>query len=95
MNTAHHPPGTDEVEEQRRELKVEWRAVAKYWAEHQKDPLAPVPITKKTNKPYTKVPEAPKMPKVILVYKARKMKETHGEGGCKCDLCSDCSCDRC
>ena len=63
--------------------------------EHMKNSSIPVPVNPKNDKPYTKPPDAPKLPKILLVCKASKMKETHGTGGFKCDLCNNRSCDRC
>ena len=95
MKSVHHPPGTDEIKEQRKLLTERWKKLSKQWNEHMKNSSIPVPVNPKNDKPYTKPPDAPKLPKILLVCKASKMKETHGTGGFKCDLCNNRSCDQC
>lgn len=53
-----------------------------------------MPLNSKNNKPHSKVPDAPKIPKVLVGGNAYKMKETRGVEGFKRDTCNNLTCNR-
>ena len=70
-------PDLADILKQRKVLQNKWRKDINNWDAHLDNPSNPAPVKSKTNRPYSKVPDAPRMPKVLLVCKAYKMKETH------------------